>query len=297
MPFLDTVPEPWLTRFKTLGAVKHSSVKSVSLVGGCVRDMMLGRTPFDWDVVVEGSIAPILAEGQHRFQVSKTVRHLAFLTATLYFSDGTALDVVTSRTETYARPAALPTVKPAPLADDFRRRDFTVNAMALHVTPERWGALEDTLKGREDLQKGLIRSLHDASFVDDPTRIYRAARYAGRYGWTVETGTLEKIREAVQTGLPSLLSPARRRNELTHLLKENDSEPAMKMLWEWGLWKFWSPAFQWTPDSAAVLSAPSGDPLTARLSALARSSDFAAALDDLKKLTYSRSLLEKMAQV
>ena len=292
MKILDQVPEPWLTRFKTLGAVRHPGVKAVVLVGGCVRDMILGRAPADWDVLAEGDAGPLLAEAEKSFQVAKTVRHAAFLTATVHFSDGTALDVATARTETYPRPAALPVVKPAPLADDFRRRDFTVNAMAVHLAPDRWGELEDPLRGREDLEKGTIRALHDRSFVDDPTRMFLAARYAGRYGWTVEAGTLDRIREALGKELPALLSPARRRNELTHLLTESDAGLAMKLLWDWGAWKYWSPSFQWTPAVAAALSAPAEDPLVARLAALAASGDREAARRDLAGLTYSRRMLK-----
>ena len=292
MKILDKVPEPWLTRFKTLGAVRNNGVKAVVLVGGCVRDMILGRAPADWDVLADGDAGPLLVEAEKRFQVAKTVRHAAFLTATVHFSDGTALDVATARTETYPRPAALPVVKPAPLAEDFHRRDFTVNAMAVHLTPDRWGELEDPLRGREDLEKGTIRALHDRSFSDDPTRIFRAARYAGRYGWTVEPRTMDRIREALRENLPALLSPARRRNELTHLLTESDAGLAMKLLWDWGAWKYWSPSFHWTPAVATALSAPSDAPLIPRLAALADSGDRETARRDLAGLTYSHRMLK-----
>lgn len=294
VPDPAAVPEPWLTRFKTLGAVQSSAVKAVALVGGCVRDMMLSRDPYDWDVMVEGDIGRLLKEGEVRFRVSKTVRHPAFLTATLHFEDGTLLDVVTARRETYPRPAALPDVRPAPLADDFRRRDFTVNAMALLITPGRWGELLDPLGGRRDLAAGLIRILHDESFDDDPTRIFRAARYAGRYGWAVEPDTLDRLRAAVKRERPSLLSAARRRNELVHLLEEPSCARAMELLWTWGLWSSWSPRWRWTPETARALGDfPGPDRLAPRLAALCRAGSAEQAADDLRALSFPKKIIQE----
>lgn len=289
-----SIPAPWQDRFRALGALRHPSVGPVVLVGGCVRDMLLGRAPLDWDVMAEGDIAPLLDLGRSALGAVKTVRHAAFLTATLHFADGTFLDVVTARTETYPRPAALPVVRRAPLLEDFRRRDFTANALAVRITPEGWGEMLDPLGGRADLERGLLRVLHDASFVDDPTRLYRAARYAGRYGWTVEPRTRALIQEAVRDARPALLSPARRRNELTHLLEEADAAPAMRLLWDWGLWPFWGPSLRWTPALAAALAAPAADPLPARLAALAEAGDRAAVREDLARLAFPRSLLARI---
>ncbi len=291
--FLDRVPQPWFDRFKTLGGVPDPAVKAVLLVGGCVRDMMLSRPPFDWDIMVEGDIEPVLREGEKSFRVAKTVRHPAFLTSTLHFEDGTILDVVTARTERYPRPAALPVVKPATIAEDFRRRDFTVNAMAFHIGTGRWGELEDPFNGRGDVEQGLVRVLHDQSFVDDPTRIFRAARYAGRYGWAVEPHTLDLIREALRGDRPALLSPVRRKNELSHLLSEPDAAPAMKLLWDWGAWRYWIPAWTWTPETAEALSAPAEDPLRARLSALCAAMPPEGRARFLKEFQFPKNLLEK----
>jgi tRNA nucleotidyltransferase/poly(A) polymerase len=178
-------------------------------------------------------------------QGARVVSHPSFLTCTLHFPDGTGLDVATARRERYARPGALPAVQPATLRDDFVRRDFTVNAMALWVTPSRWGEVEDPLGGRADLDRGEIRVLHEKSFLDDPTRLYRAARYAGRYGWKIRPATLDLIQKAVGAKAPESVSPARRGHELAHLLGEKDPRPALDLLWEWGLWKFWEPRWKW----------------------------------------------------
>lgn len=165
--------------------------------------------------------------------------------------------------------------------------------MALHLTPDKWGKLVDPFDGRGDLANRLIRDLHDQSFTDDPTRIHRAARYAGRYGWTVEKRTEKRILDAVKNKLPAVLSPARRRNELTHLLEEPNAVPAMKYLHEWGMWPFWSRAWKWTDQVAAVLGDPKAD-LSARLSALHRSGDADASMNDLKTLTYPGTLLKTL---
>lgn len=293
---IDRIPAPWIQRFRALGALKHPDVKAVVLVGGCVRDMMLEREPFDWDIMVEGDIGPVLQTGEYLFKTVKTVRHAAFMTATLHFPDGTFLDVVTARTETYPKPAALPKVTKASILDDFKRRDFTVNALALHLSPDKWGELVDPFNGKADVEKGVIRVLHDLSFVDDPTRIYRAARYAGRYGWAVEPHTDALVREAVRGGRPALLSPARRRNELIHLLNEPDPAPALKLLWDWGVWRFWSPAFQWSFEIGAAVSGPADDPVARRLAILS-GSNREAALKDLKALSFPRALLQKIASI
>jgi tRNA nucleotidyltransferase (CCA-adding enzyme) len=176
------------------------------------------------------------------------------------------------------------------LAEDFKRRDFSVNAMAVHVTSNQWGLLEDPLKGQRDLSCGVIRVLHDKSFQDDPTRIFRAARYAGRYGWAVDAETLRLLSHAVAEDLPLMISPARRRNELIHLLEEETPGPALKLLWEWGLWKYWSIQWQWSPSVEKALHKK---PLTSRLAALCQG----GGLKDLSALTFPRAIVQAVARI
>ena len=128
--------------------------------------------------------------------------------------------MVTARRERYAAPAALPTVEPSTIQDDLFRRDFTINAMAAALTGEAAGQLVDPFEGRRDLEAKTIRVLHDGSFVDDPTRIFRAIRYASRYGFELDEHTAGLAREAVESGLVGRLSPARLRDELVLLLDE-----------------------------------------------------------------------------
>jgi tRNA nucleotidyltransferase (CCA-adding enzyme) len=254
------VPALWRERLRRLGA--HAGDRPAAVVGGWVRDLILGRASKDWDVVMEGDTGPAVralaaAEG------ARLKSHPAFGTHTLTYPDGTSLDVATARTETYPAPGALPRVRPAGLAEDARRRDFTVNALYLKL-PVDTGPLWDPLGGLADIGRGWIRALHAASFVDDPTRVYRAARYAGRFGWSVEEATRQWIDQARVHDRAATLSPVRRRNELFHLLREKDPAPALRLLWDWGFWKYWDPAWempdQW-PDAAA-------DPLPERLAAL-----------------------------
>lgn len=159
-------------------------------VGGSVRDVLLNRPFLDVDLVVEGD-AILLAEAlAARFGVPLR-RHERFLTATLVV-DGIVIDFVTARRERYLRPGALPSVAPASIADDLRRRDFTINAMALRLGGE--AQLVDPFGGREDVARRLVRVLHERSFQDDATRICRAVRYAGRLGFGIEGRTLALLR-------------------------------------------------------------------------------------------------------
>jgi tRNA nucleotidyltransferase (CCA-adding enzyme) len=193
------------------------------LVGGAVRDLLLGAERSDVDVVVEGD--PLaLAE-----TLGGDVRsHERFGTAAVT-ADGLDVDLATARRETYARPGALPNVEPASLAEDLARRDFTINAMALplHRDPE----LIDPHGGLPDLRTGVLRVLHGRSFVDDPTRALRAARYAARLGFGFEPDTAELLRAA---DLESA-SADRIEAELLKLSAEPEARRGFELLREWGL--------------------------------------------------------------
>ncbi len=152
----------------------------IHLVGGAVRDLLLGSTPRELDVVVDGDPAALLDR-----LGDPTVRHARFETATVA-TPGGRIDVARSRRERYPVPGALPEVEPAPLADDLARRDFTVNAIAVSLADGRLRAVPD---GLADLWAGRLRVLHDRSFTDDPTRLLRLARYRVRLGFAVEPHT------------------------------------------------------------------------------------------------------------
>lgn len=178
------------------------------LVGGPVRDLLLGISGPDLDVAVESSpdlVGRALAE---RFG-TRFVYHRRFMSGTVQLADGSHIDITRTRTEEYPRPAVLPRVRPACIEDDLVRRDFTINALALELTPGSFGRLIDPHRGRLDLVRRQVRVLHEASFRDDPTRSFRAIRFAVRLGFEIEPDTLALMRSAIRGGFPGLLTPER----------------------------------------------------------------------------------------
>jgi len=210
------------------------------IVGGSVRDLVLSRPLHDLDLIVEGDaigLARALAAkhgggvtAHTKFGTAKWFlpKHLTPDTFTPDTSTPDTLDLISARSETYKQPAALPTVKPGSLADDLRRRDFTINALAVRLDGSHFGELRDDLKGLEDLEKGIVRVLHPRSFIDDPTRLYRAVRYAGRYGFEIAEDTLTLIPEA--RAFVEKLSPQRIRHELDLILDEPNAAAMLARL-------------------------------------------------------------------
>ena len=191
--------------------------KPVYLVGGPVRDALLGAGALDLDFAVEGDatgLARLLAE---RLGWS-VIAHARFGTATVSTED-IRIDLVTARRESYRRPGALPEVTPGSIGDDLSRRDFSINAMALPLSPPDAGVL-DPLGGLNDLKMGVVRTLHPLSFVDDPTRMMRAVRYEQRFGFTMERETRDAVSSAVSAGYMDAVSGDRWRHELERMLDE-----------------------------------------------------------------------------
>ncbi len=197
-----------------------ASVDGVYLVGGTVRDILLGEESFDVDIAVEGDAIAFARAVGTRLDGSVRV-HDRFGTAIVFYDGGERIDVVTARRESYASPGALPDVEHAALRDDLHRRDFTVNAMAASLARDDFGQLFDPFGGRADLAAGTLRVLHQGSFVDDPTRVFRGIRYENRYGFAMDPETTALARACVERGLVAKLSPARLRDELVLLLEED----------------------------------------------------------------------------
>lgn len=240
------------------------------LVGGALRDLLRGARAVDLDVAIEGDA--IAAAGTLAMRLrGESVEHQRFGTATVH-SPALAVDLAGTRSESYERPGALPDVKPASLAEDLGRRDFSVNAMALGLSGERFGELVDPHGGKEDLDAGIIRVLHDASFTDDPTRLLRALRYEARLGAHMDPHTEALAREAIDAGAPSTVSGPRVRDELLDLLAEADAPSALRRMRELGLDTALDPALEADADlaaSAALGCAETGaDPVLAQLAAL-----------------------------
>lgn len=252
---LAQAPEPWRERLSLIGHVAVEHRLPAAVVGGCVRDLLLGYVPKDWDVVVEGR-ASTLVDSVAKTLSARVVGHPRFMTFTLHFHDGTHLDIATARAETYPKPGALPVVRPASLAEDARRRDFTCNALYLRLNPSS-GDLLDPTGGQADIAAARLRVLHDQSFVDDPTRLYRAARYATRYGWKVEGKTFDLIHKAVAEDCVRSVSLVRLRHELFRILEEENPVPALRSTWEWGLWKYWDETWRFSDALARAFESTS----------------------------------------
>jgi tRNA nucleotidyltransferase (CCA-adding enzyme) len=206
------------------------------LVGGAVRDLLLGIEGGDLDVAVDGDIDAL---GQlPGFDLE---REGLFLTGRVE-RDGVSVDVARTRAESYPKPGALPEVRPASIEEDLARRDFTVNAMAFPLSGER--GLLDPHGGLDDLRAGLLRVLHARSFSDDPTRALRAARYASRFGFELEPETKRLLRRADL----STVSDDRIQNELRRAATEPDPAAALRLIVNWGILTSLDPA---APDRVA----------------------------------------------
>ena len=226
---------------------------SMWLVGGVVRDLLLERPLGDVDLAVEGD-ARALARDLARSGAARLVRESEFGTATLSFPDAGSVDLATLRRERYRHPAALPTVEPGSLREDLLRRDFTINSMALSLEPRSFGALIDPSGGAEDLARRRIRILHDASFLDDPTRALRGVRFAVRLRFALERRTAQRMREAAAAGVFDALSASRLRRELELLFEEPRWPASARLLSRYGLWRAVSPALAPQPAEIARLA-------------------------------------------
>lgn len=222
-------------------------------VGGCVRDWAMGFPSADIDLLLNGDTGPV-AEGLVKKHGGTFTRFDKFLTVRVLLGGGRRVDLARFRKETYAKPAALPDVAEAASAEeDLKRRDFSANAVALAVLPGRFGDAVDPFDGLGDAGRRLVRVLHPASFTDDPTRLFRAARFAGRFDWSLEDETGELAKKCVKEGVPALLSRERVRNELFKLLDEKDPSRAFGILRGLDAYRFFSREFVW-PAEAARLS-------------------------------------------
>jgi tRNA nucleotidyltransferase (CCA-adding enzyme) len=223
--------------FQLLELVKNISQQAaeqgqrVYLVGGVVRDMLLGCPNFDLDLVVEGDAVKLSQQVAETGQANLLAHH-RFGTAKLKYQDFT-LDLATARKETYARPGALPTVTFGALKDDLIRRDFSINAMAVSLMADDYGELIDPHRGKDDLEHRLIRILHSKSFRDDATRILRGVCYEQRFGFQFAAQTARLLKRDIP--MLDTISADRIRHELEHILEEERPELAVKRLGDLGV--------------------------------------------------------------
>ncbi len=237
---------------RTLTALAEQLHLPLYLVGGPVRDLLLEAPTLDLDLALEGEGgAPALAREAAAALGARCVVHPTFLTASLK-GEGFALDLATARSETYDRPGALPSVRPATIREDMLRRDFTINAMALPLTRPGRGHLFDPAGGRADLESGLVRVLHEGSFRDDATRVLRAARYEARFGSRIEERTLAWLKRDV--AYLDTISGARLRQELSRVLHEAEPERALLRLAELGALAPLHPSLHFDGQAAAAMA-------------------------------------------
>lgn len=212
---------------------------SVFIVGGFVRDLLLKVPTHDLDFVVEGEGHAFAKALYERLDEGQLVLHEQFGTARIEFPDGTHLDVARSRWEYYAFPGALPQVEESRLREDMFRRDFTINAMAIAINSIHYGELVDYYGGLRDLKQGEIRFLHNLSFIEDPTRILRAVRFAGRYDFHLAKETREGINTALKAGILHKISSERFTEEVMLLLHEQNFGVMGECLVTLGVFREW----------------------------------------------------------
>ena len=234
---LRRLPQERLSLLRELGNLADEGGVSLYLVGGVVRDLLLKRENWDLDLTVEGdgiAFAQLVAD---RYGAGLAVFE-RFATARLAFPDGLKIDIATTRRESYAQPAVLPTVQPASIEEDLFRRDFTINAIAMQLNSGKFGRVLDAYGGQRDLRARTIRVLHAGSFQDDPTRIFRAIRFEQRFGFCLERTTVRLLAQAAATNLIQQLSGPRLQNEILSLFAEHDPVRAIARLGQLKLLRF-----------------------------------------------------------
>ena len=210
---------------------KRNNIKAY-VVGGAVRDTLLGRKDFGIDITVEGNGMEFAKILQTEFG-GLLRQHSKFGTASLIFNKKT-IDIASCRKEKYLGVAELPKVKMCTFKEDLKRRDFTINTLALNIETNE---LIDLFDGRKDLDTRLIRVLHPKSFIDDPTRIFRALRFAGKLGFRLEPVTKSLALDAIKKGLIEKLSPKRIRDQIILILKEPERQKILELMYRFGILK------------------------------------------------------------
>ncbi|MCO6452461.1 MAG: CBS domain-containing protein [Caldilineales bacterium] len=260
----EALPAALLELLLEVGRLSAELGFSLYAVGGFARDLILGYPNFDVDLVVEGDaeqLAHALARthggrvrSHRQFSTAKWIRDENAFAAGTPLADGTAssLDFATARIEFYEEATALPVVESANIKLDLHRRDFTINTLAIRLDTSHWGELLDFYGGGRDLQRGTIRVLHSLSFVEDPTRILRAARFEQRFGFRIEARTLELIADALD--LLQRVSGAHIRHEFDLIFQEQEPEKSLSRLSELGVLSILHPALAWEPYLDAKFS-------------------------------------------
>ncbi len=224
---------------KLSGEAARDLEYSAYLVGGSIRDLLRDEANLDIDIVIEGD-GIAFAQALAKKMKAKVKSHKRFGTAVV-ITDFLKFDVATARTEYYDSPAALPRVEMSSIKKDLYRRDFTINTLAIKLNPGHFGQLLDYFGGQRDIKEKTIRILHNLSFIEDPTRAFRAIRFSERFGFKISKHTINLIKTAVRIDLFNKLSGTRMYDELNLLFLETEPIKAIKRLAEFDLLKFIHP--------------------------------------------------------
>lgn len=248
------LPSRLVALLEEAGQLADRCGMSLFVVGGCVRDLLLGIENLDLDLVVEGD-GIAFARKFGELTKARVKVHERFGTAIVLLPDGFKLDVATARTEYYEYPTALPTVEQSSIKKDLYRRDFTINALAVRLNAKGFGDVLDFYGGQRDLHDKVVRVLHGLSFVEDPTRVFRAIRFEIRFGFHLGRDTAALIEGAVKMNLFHRLSGHRLLEELKLLLGERRPKRAVKRLADFDLLRFIHPKLVWSSRLESLLGA------------------------------------------
>jgi len=226
---------------------------SVYAVGGFVRDLILKKENLDLDVAVEGD-GIFFAKHFAKIFGGKVRCHPAFGAAAIVMPDGGKLDIASARQERYEYPGALPTIEPSSLELDLRRRDFTINALALCLNRHKFAIMIDFFGGRQDIRQRSVRALHNLSFIEDPTRIFRAIRFERRLGFPIEPRTERLMRDAIKMGVIENIGAIRLRNELIHILNERKPSGALQRMSDFALLSLIHPSLKLSPKTKRIIN-------------------------------------------
>jgi len=237
---------------KEFGATGDLLGSNVYVVGGFVRDLFLGVANLDIDITVEGD-GILFAEYFVAHHQCRMRSHKAFGTAVILFPDGLKVDIASTRLEYYDSPGGLPTVERSSLRHDLYRRDFTINTLAISLNHDRYGVVTDYFGGRQDLQNKTIKVLHNLSFVEDPSRLFRAIRFEQRLGFKLAPHTGQLIRSTIRLNGLASLSGTRMYNELVLILKEKEPSAALRRMGELGVMPVIHPSLRLNNDSLKII--------------------------------------------
>ncbi len=248
----ERLPKGITGLLRRLGGVADALEYNAYLVGGLVRDVLLKRENLDVDIVVEGDGIRFAHEFAERYG-GRVRDHRKFETAVIILPDGFKVDVATARMEYYEAPGAPPIVETSSLKLDLYRRDFTINTLAVKINSRHFGTLIDYFGAQKDLKDRILRVLHNLSFVEDPTRVFRAVRFEQRFGFKIGKLTLALIRNAVRINCFRDVAGHRLFLELKLILREQDPLGAIRRLAELDLLQFIGTGLRWDEALAALL--------------------------------------------